>query len=99
MKTKKILFVAALFCAVFAFESCRTTTPGYEHSQFPTDSSSYKVLGRVTVRFREGKAAYYKLVEEAQKKYPGTDDVVNIMVDVEDGKNYVMSGIAIKYVR
>ncbi|MBQ9538606.1 MAG: hypothetical protein IJU95_04995 [Treponema sp.] len=96
---KKILIVASVVCAAFMFEACRTTTPGYEHSSFPNDSSSYQVMGRVVVRFKEGKAAYYKLVEEAQKKYPGTDDVVNIMVDVEDGKNYVMSGIAIKYVR
>ena len=98
MKLFKNLFVVlAVVVAISAFTACTTTNPGYEHNAFPADGSKYEVLGRVVAHFDEGEAAYYKLVEEAQKQFPGADDVVNIMVDIEDQKNYIMSGIAIQY--
>lgn len=98
MKTlKKVLFAMAVTSAISAFTACTTTVPGYAQGNFPHDSESYQVLGRITVHFETGKAAYYKLVEEAQKQYPGADDVVNIMCDVENNTDYILSGIAIKY--
>lgn len=98
MKMMKRIFIGlAVAALVSVLAACSTTALGYEHAAFPADGSTYQVLGRVTVQFKEGQAAYYKLVEAAQAQYPDADDVVNIMVDIRNESKYILSGIAIHY--
>ena len=102
----KLIFVAALLIAVTTFMGCMSMVPISEHSSFPADGSKYKILGHVQVETSKTRSGYSRLFEEAQKIYPGADDVVNITVDAKQTKlffglfksnTYVMSGIAIDY--
>ena len=84
-------------------------TPGSADVRFPA-SGGYKVLGRTTIEVSQTDAGYNLLLEAAKREYPGTDDVVNIIIDkkvsmdvilffvpIKSEHNYIMSGIAIDY--
>lgn len=85
--------------------SCVTNAPAHDSTSFPADSSTYTILGRVSIEGASSSNGYMKLLEEAQRKYPECDDVVNIVVDAHasffqkmfGGGNYNLSGIAIDY--
>lgn len=102
LKKRIPLFIAAIL--VIVLTSCSTFQPYDVSVSFPADGK-YEVLGRVDYEGSMGIAGYGKLFEVAKTKYPGTDDVVNIIVDskmVSFGglilsRTYIMSGIAIKY--
>ena len=71
---------------------------------FPADSSTYEVLGRVSIKTSATKSGYSKLYEAAKAQYPDTDDVVNVKIDKKTTvflifvfHSYEMSGIAINY--
>ncbi|MBR4791494.1 MAG: hypothetical protein IK024_11435 [Treponema sp.] len=95
MKKVKLLFIACLLGAAFAFTSCQSSATVQKDSvgQIPLSNSNYEILGRLkvveenTVFIGFGAplkySVYYKLLEEAQKTYPEADDVVNITVDFE----------------
>ena len=75
------------------------TTPQISQPVFPI-GIRYEVLGRVTIGGGSKQNGYTKLIEEAEKKYPQSDDVVNIQVDrTRDGKRFALTGIAIKYLK
>ena len=75
------------------------TTPQISQPVFPI-GIRYEVLGRVTIGGGSEQNGYIKLIEEAEKKYPESDDVVNIQVDrTRDGKRFALTGIAIKYLK
>ena len=75
------------------------TTPQISQPVFPI-GIRYEVLGRVTIGGGSKQNGYIKLIEEAEKKYPESDDVVNIQVDrTRDGKRFALTGIAIKYLK
>ncbi|MDY3939823.1 MAG: hypothetical protein SOZ27_06075 [Spirochaetia bacterium] len=75
------------------------TTPQISQPVFPI-GIRYEVLGRVTIGGGSKQNGYIKLIEEAEKKYPESDDVVNIQVDrTRDGKRFALTGIAVKYLK
>ena len=105
-KKGKVLFVAVLAFFASVIMGCMSMVPISEHSTFPADGSKYRVLGRVTVNTTKTRSGYTRLIEEAQKKYPNADDVVNIVVDSKQSSfffglfksnTYIMSGVAIDY--
>jgi hypothetical protein len=79
--------------------------PIASNTTFPADGGKYKILGRVSIDKKTTKSGYYYLLKEANKKYPETDDVVNIVIDEHRSyflfftqkAHYIMSGIAIDY--
>ena len=107
IKFKKNLFAVAFGAVLMAvaFSACTTQSPFADSTSFPSDSSTYTILGRVSVEGASETNGYMKLLQEAQRKYPECDDVVNIVVDAHAtffqklfGKaNYNLSGIAIDY--
>ena len=106
--SKRNCLVAAVVGAllmVVAFASCTTNAPVADSTGFPSDSSTYTILGRVSVEGASVSNGYMKLLQEAQRQYPECDDVVNIVVDAHASffqkmfgtANYNLSGIAIDY--
>lgn len=77
--------------------------PVAENNSFPTNVE-YEILGRVSISTDQKKSGYSLLLEEAQRKYPAADDVLNIMIDAKV-KNYIifkkytyeMTAIAVDY--
>ncbi len=100
-----ILAVMGLSLVLGLFASCVSNTPDHDGTNFPADSSTYTILGRVSIGGTSKANGYIKLLEEAQRKYPECDDVVNIIVDAHQTffqrlfrtGNYNLSGIAIDY--
>ena len=100
-----ILAVMGLVLGLGLFASCVTNAPVGDSTSFPADASTYTILGRVSIEGASKSNGYMKLLEEAQRKYPNCDDVVNIVVDAHatffqkmfGGGNYNLSGIAIDY--
>ncbi len=93
-----ILFVLLLGCS--KYRPLMTTT------NFPSDGSKYRILGRVELKKKVNKSGFTLLLEEAIKKYPEADDAVNIVIDEYETKSilfwktnykYHMSGVAIDY--
>lgn len=94
---KKIKMIGLLLF-VLTGAGCMTT-PQISQPVFPI-GIRYEVLGRVTIGGGSKQNGYIKLIEEAEKKYPESDDVVNIQVDrTRDGKRFALTGIAIKYLK
>ncbi len=105
----KWLVAAALACVVGLFASCTFVRPDWDSTDFPADSTKYRILGRVSIEGINTENGYMKLLEAAQKKYPDCDDVVNVVVDQRStffqrvfapftgGGNYNLSGVAIDY--
>ena len=99
------LAALGLMLVLGAFTACVTNAPVGDSTSFPADSSTYTILGRVSIEGASKSNGYMKLLEEAQRKYPDCDDVVNIVVDAHatffqkmfGGGNYNLSGIAIDY--
>ncbi len=94
----KSLFVAATVSIAVAFSGCASYVPLQGNNV--SISNNVEVLGRVTVERETNKSGYTVLLEEALKKYPDADDIVNILVDGKKqfGKNrYVMSAVVVKY--
>lgn len=95
MKKLKML---GLLLFILTATGCMTT-PQIAQPVFPI-GIRYEVLGRVTIGGGSKQNGYIKLIEEAEKKYPESDDVVNIQVDrTRDGKRFALTGIAIKYLK
>ncbi|MBP5156249.1 MAG: hypothetical protein ILP18_00050 [Treponema sp.] len=100
-----ILAAMGLMLVLGLFAACVTNAPVGDSTSFPADSSTYTILGRVSIEGASKANGYMKLLEEAQRKYPNCDDVVNIVVDAHatffqkmfGGGNYNLSGIAIDY--
>lgn len=78
---KKIMLSVSILI-LSALISCTTMVPVSTNNYFPSDGN-YEILGRVTVTTNRKKSGYLKLLDEAQKKYPKTDEIVNIMVDAK----------------
>lgn len=95
-------FFIALLAAMLVFVGCATQAPLSANVNFPQDGAKYRILGRVTLDAKTGKAGYVKLLEKAKSTYPECDDVINIMIDATGSKgkytHYLMTGIAIDYV-
>lgn len=104
-KMKNLLAVFALCASIFVIAGCTTMNPVSDAGAFPSDSSTYEVLGRVELTTRAVNTGYSRLYNEAVAKYPETDDVVNVKVDYKESvfffifrfRTYTMSGIAINY--
>ncbi|NLK46639.1 MAG: hypothetical protein GX297_08325 [Treponema sp.] len=108
MGSKKYKIVFAILIVLFLvlatstlITSCKSTGPVTSSTAFPENCT---ILGRVTIKTDSEKSGYFILLEEAKRKFPGTDDVVNIIVDVERTNyfifyktQYKMSGIAIRF--
>ncbi|MCQ2579345.1 MAG: hypothetical protein MJ159_01440 [Treponemataceae bacterium] len=101
MKKHGVLLAIMAVLLVSLFTSCKSTSPITSSTAFPENCT---ILGRVTITTDSEKSGYLVLLEEAKRRFPGTDDVVNIIVDVESTnyfvfikKSYKMSGIAIKF--
>ena len=100
-----ILAAMSLMLVLGLFAACVTNAPVGDSTSFPADASTYTILGRVSIEGASKANGYMKLLEEAQRKYPECDDVVNIVVDAHatffqkmfGGGNYNLSGIAIDY--
>lgn len=75
------------------FVGCASYAPVSSQLNFPADGNKYVILGRVTVT----DGGYTNLLKEAQKLYPGADDVVNVYIDQKNDDGLVLSGIAIRY--
>ncbi len=100
-----VLLAMGLLLVLGAFASCVSNAPVLDSTGFPPDSSTYTILGRVSIEGSSKDNGYMKLLQEAQRKYPECDDVVNIVVDAHatffqklfGGGNYNLSGVAIDY--
>lgn len=102
--SKKILKVSILLAVITLLASCVTQMPYAASVSFPGEGK-YEILGRVEYSGAAGKATYHNLLKNAKKEFPGTDDVVNIIVDAKSvqflifvSNSFNMSGTAIKYV-
>ncbi len=104
MKKALLALVAALW--VMIVTGCTAMNFVSDAGQFPADSSSYQVLGRVELeKTSAGLSGYKDLFNKAKKEYPEADDVVNVKVNIQTTKilfifrfnTYELSGIAIKY--
>lgn len=99
---KKILAGLAAAAAAIVFSACTSVVPVQGNNQLP--ANGYKILGRVTTKTSSTQSGYTKLLAEAQKQYPGADDVVNILVDKKTTiflifvfQTYEMSALAVDY--
>lgn len=100
MSLRILCAVMVIAVSLLAMSGCKMTTPVVSNTAFPADASTYEILGRVEMEVPKAKAGYTKLLDYAKRKYPQTDDVVNIMVDAAENaftSTYIMSGIAIRY--
>ena len=106
LSSGRIALAALVFALVLGvFASCVSNAPVLDSTGFPPDSSTYTILGRISIEGSSKSNGYMKLLEAAQKKYPNCDDVVNIVVDAHasffqkmfGGGNYNLSGVAIDY--
>lgn len=96
--------IGAVLLVVMTLISCTSTVPVTSNNNFPSDGK-YEVLGRVSIETEQTQSGYALLLAEAQKEYPGADDIVNIMVDAKrtdflfifSKYTYKMTAIAIKY--
>ena len=100
--SKRVVFVLVSLL-VICFVGCVTQIPFSASVSFPAEKD-YEILGRVHYSGFAGHATYHKLLEEAKRQFPETDDVVNIIVDSKRRNffifyldSFTMSGIAIKY--
>ncbi len=97
MKTK--FFVVAALVSALVFSGC--TTPIKGSDVVVTAHTNFEVLGRVTMEARKDQSGYTMLMDEAKRRYPDADDIINILVDEKKGvigDYYIMSAVVIKYV-
>lgn len=105
---KKALLALAAAALVMIVAGCTSMNYVSDAGQFPADSSTYQILGRVElVKTSAGNSGYKDLFAAAVNQYPETNDVVNVKVDVQTTRfwfifpfkfyTYELSGIAIKY--
>jgi len=57
----------------------------------------YTILGEVNYKATGTHKGFIDFLAEARKKYPDTDYIIDIMVDVRSDKGLVYRGTAIKY--
>lgn len=102
---KNLVRATFLLLILSVFVGCATYVPYAASVSYPADGD-YEILGRVNYEGVVGEASYQKLLDSAKKQYPGTDDVVNIIVDAKRTSylityqdSFTMSGIAIKYIK
>lgn len=116
---KHVVLIMALVLVASMFVGCTVTQvvikrPFSASVSFPA-AGTYKVLGRVDYVPSQTTAGYIDFLSYAKTVHPGTDDVVNILVDTEEtyetnpmmpaglgnlvSADYVMSGIAIQYLQ
>lgn len=89
---KKLLLTVLVLSS---FVGC--VTPMIKESGFPR-GIEYEVLGRVTISNAGFQNGYLKLIKQAKKDFPNSDDVVNVYVDRGTSIfNYRLTGIVIKY--
>lgn len=97
-KLAKVFFVAIFGAA--ALVGCSTFTP-LQGTPPVGVTENCIVLGRVTVDAKTDKSGYTILMEEALRRYPDADDILNIIVDGKKGffgkTSYVMSAVVVKY--
>ena len=105
---KKALLALAAAALVMLVAGCTSMNYVSDAGQFPADSSTYQILGRVELQNTSpGKSGFKDLFEAAKEQYPEVDDVVNVKVNVQTTRvwfiflwkwnTYELSGIAIKY--
>ena len=103
---KKALLALAAAALVMLVAGCTSMNYVSDAGQFPADSSTYQILGRVEMnRSSPGLSGYRDLFDVAKKQYPDADDVVNVKVNVQTTRilfifsfrTYELSGIVIKY--
>ena len=94
MKTiSKLMLLALILLSITFLNSCRTliTKPIQDTAAFPSDSSTYTILGRVELTvpsektgffIDEDDVGYQALYKEAKSRYPECDDIVNIKTDI-----------------
>lgn len=101
MNRSAIIILFSLFC-IFC-SACSITPVRHDDNQTPSmKSDNYDVLGRVSIK-GEG---YLGLLDSAQRLYPGTDDVIGVIIDKKTfsifwtfWSEYQLSGWAIRYKR
>ena len=101
---KKLLAALVAATVVMLATACTSMTPVADHGAFPADAATYSVLGTVSLSASATNAGYSKLLKEAKKLYPETDDVVNVKIDRKTTvflifvfQTYEMTGVAINY--
>ena len=105
---KKALLALVAAALVMLVTGCTAMNFVSDAGQFPADSSTYQILGRVElIQNVAGKAGYKDLFEAAKEQYPEADDIVNVKVNVQTTRfwfilpfkfnTYELSGIVIKY--
>jgi len=85
---KNLSLLLIIFILLMALIGCTTTQftrvlPYSASVSFPADGP-YTILGRVNYVSDQGTSGYAGLLKYAKTVYPGTDDVVNIIVDSEN---------------
>ena len=115
---KHVVLILALVLGTLLFTGCEssrtitTKNPLAAFVSFPA-AGTYKVLGRVDFAVDEDSGGYLDFLTYATSVYPDTDDLVNILVDMNQSymykssgfgesltayeSKYKMSGIAIQY--
>ena len=102
MKIKSLIYSIV---ALILLSGCSTIKPISSTTTFPADGSKYEILGRVEIDKKTTKSGYTRLIKEAKKQYPNTDDVINVVIDEHKSSflffttkaHYIMSGIAVDY--
>ena len=82
---KNILLIALACLLILATMGCVTTTSTFPLVYTNNISTEFEILG--TVFFRSTTSVgYYSVFEEARKRYPSTDFVIDIMIDQHEIK-------------
>lgn len=116
-KTYRFAVLALCVIGVLLVCSCVSVSKPLDRDGVTTAlaDKEYKILGRVEYTgtttnilglFSFGGAGYKKMIEKAKEQYPGTDEVVNVMQDVNTNIvlgiynrfGYTMTGLAIQYI-
>ena len=100
---KKGLVVLVLVLG-FVFLGCVSTSPVFYSASSGTD---FIILGEVTFRTSGGgQTGWTSFLEEARRQFPGTDFVIDVMVDHRETRflfwrfhGFTYRGTAIQYVR
>ena len=100
----KIISLLGVLVVVLSLTACTSMSPVEANTAFPADGK-YEILGRVSISTKQSSSGYTKLLAEAQRLYPETDDIVNIMVDAKvtnflfifNFYKYEMTAIAVDY--
>ncbi len=91
---KKLGLAVMVTMILLSLAGCVSTTtisPYFASMSFPAEGD-YEILGLVDYTGQLGNAGYIEFLKVAQRKFPETDAVVNIMVDeiLTVESNYIM---------